>query len=113
MSQCCETTNAKTACCETECCDTPSRCPGEADCPIDCAADLWRQSFGQAMNEVQVDILKSKIQKAWGPMMETAADAMLATAGAKWESMIADIKAGEAHDAFKHKLRDLWLSAKK
>ena len=114
MSQCCDNSvsRGKPPCCEANSCDTEHRCPSEGDCPIDCAADLWKQAFGQAMKEVQVEILKTKIQKAWGPMMDASADALLAGMTAKWESMIADIKAAQACDEFKGKLRDLWLNAK-
>ncbi|MDA1277077.1 MAG: hypothetical protein O2960_23930 [Verrucomicrobia bacterium] len=88
-------------------------CPSSSDSPIDCAAEIWRDSFFEAMKQAQVEVLKTKIQKAWGPMLDKAADAMIDTAGAKWEVMIAKVKEGEKCDAFKSTLRDLWLQSGK
>jgi len=115
MSQCCETNSPKdkTSCGKTECCDIQTKCPSQSDSPVDCAADMWRHAFGEAMKQVQVDLLKARITKAWGPMMDASADALIASMGARWESMIADVKAQEACGEFNHKLHDLWLSAKK
>jgi hypothetical protein len=101
-------------------CDTASAscatrpCGSPADkCPIECATEMWQASFMQAMRETQTEIIKAKIKKAWGPMMEQAADGVIESMGACWESMIAEIKAAEAKQEFKEKLRDLWLADKK
>lgn len=105
--------------CNDHTCDTPSNdcatrpCGSPAaKCPIDCAADMWQASFMQAMRETQTEIIKAKIKKAWGPMMEQAADGVIASMEACWGSMIAEIKAAEANQEFKQKLRDLWLAEK-
>jgi hypothetical protein len=66
---------------------------------------MWMGSFFQAMKAVQVDILKAKIQKAWGPMMEKAGDAALESMGVMWQSMLAQAKAKED---FRTKLQKVW-----
>lgn len=65
------------------------------------------------MREAQVEILKAKILKSHGPMLEQAADAMLEAAMACWQSKIADVRAAEAAAGFKEKLHDLWMADKK
>ncbi len=70
---------------------------------------MWHSSFLQAMQAVQVDILKPKIQKAWGPMMEKAADASLEAMGTMWSSILAMTK---AKADFRQKLEQLWLEKK-
>jgi hypothetical protein len=80
---------------------------------VDCAADLWKDSFFQAMKQAQVETLKAKILKTWGPVIDKEADALIEAMGAKWEAMIAQVKAAEACGEFKGKIRDLWLQEKK
>ena len=111
MSKCCDTQ------CETEapqgsCSSQPCSSSAE-ECPIDCAADMWRGSFFQAMREVQVEALKSRIQKQFGPMVDQAADALIESMGACWQSKIAEVRAAEAAHGFKEKLRDIWLQERK
>ena len=105
--------------CETQAgsCGTPAgstiRCPGcgQASCsdPVSCGTAMWVSSFFQAMKAVQVDILKAKIQKAWGPMMEKAGDAALESMGVMWQSMQAQAKAKED---FRTKLQKVWQEGK-
>jgi hypothetical protein len=70
---------------------------------------MWYGAFFQAMKEVQVDLLKAKIQKAWGPKMDKAADAVLEAAGVKWQSMLAEAK---AKTELREKLSRLWQEGK-
>lgn len=109
-----------TQCESNTCCTKPGDCAEQrpcgapADqCPIDCAAGMWNESFVQAMRQAQVEILKEKIKKAWGPLLDQSADAALESMGACWQSMIAEVRAAQAKETFKSKLRDLWLTAKK
>lgn len=89
------------------------RCPGcgQTSCtdPVSCGTAMWTCSFFQAMKAVQVDILKAKIQKAWGPMMDKAADAALDSMGVMWQSIMAQAKAKED---FRTKLQRLWQEGK-
>jgi hypothetical protein len=87
--------------CETESCCTEASaskecCPCGTDCggdPVACAAAMWQGAFFQALRETHVEALKSRLQKAWGPQIDKAADAVLEAMGAKWESMLAQSKA--------------------
>jgi len=111
MNKCCDReTQCETSCASEDC--EPS-CGAETECPIQCAADKWQDSFCQAMSEVQVDILKAKILKAHGPLLEQAADAFLETAMACWQSQIAQVKQQQAGEAFKAKLFELWTQEQK
>ncbi|MBI3291978.1 MAG: hypothetical protein HYZ73_04125 [Elusimicrobia bacterium] len=71
---------------------------------------MWGQSFFQAMKAAQVEILKAKIQKAWGPKMDKAADAVLEAMGVKWQSMLAQAK---AKADLVDKLQGLWQEGHK
>lgn len=116
MSNCCDTTHdhcKTTPCGDTTCCESESNCPTEASCPVDHMAGMWKDSFFDAMKEAQVETLKAKILKAWGPVIDKEADALIEAMGAKWEAMIAQVKAAEACNDFKGKIRDLWLAEKK
>jgi hypothetical protein len=64
------------------------------------------------MREVQVEILKAKIHKAWGPMMDKAADALLESMTTSWHAKLAEVHAAEAASKFKEKLHALWLEGK-
>ena len=88
--------------CETDCCPaeatatqscSPAQCLAEAgsNCPIESATGMWAKSFGEAMCQAQTEVLKAKILKAYGPMMDQAADAMMETMGALWAEKIAEI----------------------
>jgi hypothetical protein len=113
MSKCCENESpCETSCStSTECCKPPCE-SGGSECPIECAAEMWKGSFLQAMREAQVEILKAKILKSHGPMMEQAADALLECMMACWQSQIAKVRAAEAACGFKEKLQDLWTQEK-
>lgn len=74
---------------------------------------MWAKSFGDAMCQAQTEILKAKILKAWGPMLDQAADGMMDTMGALWAEKVAEVRTAEAKSAFQQRLRDLWLQDKK
>lgn len=93
MSQCdsqkgCETTPQSTQ----ECCSVEKSIK-EAPCPVENSVDMWSSSFFQAMKQTQVEILKDKIKKAWGPLMDKEGDAIVQAMGTHWESMLAQAKA--------------------
>ncbi len=116
MASECSTGSCKT---DTDSCGSSS-CGSSGDCckacntacggdPIACATAMWSCGFFTAMKEVQVDILKSKIQKAWGQKMDKAADAVLEAMGVQWQSMLAQVK---AKGDLQSKLRTLWNEPK-
>lgn len=60
------------------------------------------QSFFQAMKEVQIDVLKERIKKAWGSNIEKQADAVVTAMGAHWQALLVQAKAqGDLREAIK------------
>lgn len=111
MSSSCETSGACGT--STESCGTSERCPCGTDCggdPIACAMGLWKGSFFEAMKSIQVDLLRAKIQKAWGSKMEKAADIVLEAMGVKWQAMMAE---AQAKADVRAKLHALWQEGHK
>ena len=92
----CETSGScgpKSSCDDEQGCPCGSKgCSGE---PQDCVEGMWTGAFFQAMKQVKVDILKAKIQKAWGAKLDKSADAVLEAMGAHWQAMLAQGKAKE------------------
>ena len=97
MSQC----NTQTGNCSThsapahtkdECCPVEKSLQ-ETCCPIEKSAEMWQKAFFCAMKEASKDILKEKIRKSWGPVLEKEADAVLETMGAHWQSLLAQARA--------------------
>lgn len=56
--------------------------------PIALSVMMWHKSFFEAMNEVRVEKLKKKIESAFGPAMDKAADAAIESFGKIWQSMM-------------------------
>lgn len=86
-SNVCETT--------TQACSSQEKaecCLPEVPCPVEMAVDKWSGSFMQAMQQTQIDILKDKIRKAWGPMMDKVADEIVQAMGTRWQAMLTQAK---------------------
>ena len=103
--------------CETgagTCGSSGRKCPcGSRTCngdPTECATSMWGCSFFQAMKELQVEILKGKLQKAWGSKMDKAADAVIEAMGVQWQSMMAQAK---AKAQFRERLTSLWQESQR
>ncbi len=79
-------------------------------CPIETAAQKWSGSFCEAIQEVQVEILKAKIKKAWGPEMEQVGDAVIEAMGAQWQAMLTQAK---AHVDLRENIKKVFLSGQK
>lgn len=77
--------------------------------PIACATAMWAGAFFQAMKTAQVDVLKTKIQKAWGAKMDKAADAVIEAMGVHWQSMLAQ---ANAKAQLRERLTGLWQEGK-
>ncbi len=97
--------------CQAESCESKPQtpCKTEECCPVEIAIGMWNEAFCQAMREVQVDILKKKIQAAWGPSMEKVGDAVLETMGTKWQSMVAN---GKSQMDLREKITKIWSEKK-
>lgn len=105
----CETNSCESSACDSsqECCKAcKGACGGD---PVRCATSMWTGAFFAAMHQVQVELLKGKIQKAWGAKMDKAADAAIEAMGVQWQSMLAQSK---AKCDFETKLRALWNEQK-
>lgn len=118
MKNCCSTESCQNEAEATQCncgCSNQGscQCGSECECPIECASEKWQKSFCKAMGQAQTEILKAKILKAWGPMMDKVADALLETMGAVWQEKVAEVRAAEAKQAFKQKIHDAWLQESK
>jgi hypothetical protein len=98
--------------CESNACETKPQTPCQTEecCPVETSIAMWKSAFCDAMHEVQVDILKKKIQGAWGGPMEKAADAILEAMGTKWQSMLAN---GKAQVDLREKIVKIWSEGKK
>lgn len=83
-------------CCEGDgCCDGPENL-------VDSMLHVWREAFECACHEVQVEILKPKIRKAWGKKMEGVADSVVDVMMKDWKSSIGGERAKEEKEkAFK------------
>jgi hypothetical protein len=99
MSECKETTCGTETECKTAACKTKeSECPShyffsECCCPVEKSIQAFGAAFPLAMREVQVEYLKARIKKAWGPQMEKQADAVIEGLGTFWSSLVATAKA--------------------
>ena len=91
---------------ESECSSTAST----SCCPIEAAAEKWSGSFCEAMREVQVEILKQKIKKAWGTEMEKVGDAVIESMGAQWHAKLTQAK---AHVDLRESIKKVFFSGNK
>jgi hypothetical protein len=82
----------------------------ETCCPIEKAAQKWSGSFCRAMQEVQVEILKQKIKKAWGAELEKVGDAVIEAMGAQWQAMLSQAK---AHVDLRENIKKAFFSGQK
>ena len=105
--------------CESESCSTETCRDAEGKCrcgtacggdPVECGVGMWSGAFFQALKETQVEILKAKIQKAWGARMDKAADAVLETMEAQWQGMLAQAR---SKSDLRARLQALWQQGKK
>ncbi len=104
MSEC----NATQCGQEQEACCPVEKAVQEGCCPVDKMIDIWKGSFFQAMKETQVDLLKEKIRKNWGNLMEKEADAVVAAMGAHWQALLSQAKAqGDLKENFKNILKSV------
>jgi hypothetical protein len=97
--------------CQAGTCETKPQTSRKIDdcCPIETAIGMWNDAFCGAMREVQVEILKKKIQAAWGPAMEKAGDAVVESMGVKWQAMLAN---GKSQGDLRDKFTKIWSEKK-
>ncbi len=83
----CQTQDSKETICPVE------KSVSQTQCPIEAAIEMWQSAFFEAMHEVQVDILKEKIRKNWGDLMEKKGDAIIESMGTHWQTVLQQAKA--------------------
>lgn len=94
MKQECSTQEGTCATAGGECSEGKVSCPTDAlPCPVDMAKSCWDASFMRAMCDVQTEMLRNRIKKEWGPMMEKVADAVIETHSTVWQSWLSMAKA--------------------
>lgn len=106
MSDCEKTGTCQTTASSQSECNTSS---SQSCCPIEAAAQKWSGSFCQAIQEVQVEILKQKIKKSWGTEMEKVGDAVIESMGVQWQAMLSQAK---AHVDLRENIKKVFLAGK-
>ncbi len=72
--------------------DNSSCTDQENSCPVESTAQKWQSAFCDAMYETKKELLKTRIEKAWGPMLEKQADAVVESMSDYWQGMLAQAK---------------------
>lgn len=60
----------------------------EENSPVNMAISMWRKAFFEAHMQFMTEKLKKRMEAAWGPTADKAADAVLETMGKQWMAMI-------------------------
>lgn len=76
--------------------------------PFTNAPEVWLGHVKEAIRQVQLDILKAKVQKAFGPQLEKGADAALELAVATSQALFAQSAAFKAGEGARERLRDIF-----
>jgi hypothetical protein len=82
---------------------------GSSD-PVEMGVMIWQKAFFKAHLEFMAEKLKKKIDAAWGPMIDKAADAMIERMGGQWQAMV---QQAIAEQTFREKLTKLYSEAEK
>ena len=82
----------------------------EEQLEFEMAGTIWQKAFFKAHLEFMAEKLKKKIEAAWGPTSDKAADAMIERMGSQWSAMIQQAK---AEQTFREKLTKLYSEAEK
>ena len=78
--------------------------------PVEMGAVIWQKAFFKAHLEFMAEKLKKKIDAAWGPMADKAADAMIERMGTQWQAMV---QQAMAEQTFREKLTKLYSEGEK
>lgn len=78
--------------------------------PVEMGALIWQKAFFKAHLELMEEKLKKKIDAAWGPMTDKAADAMIERMGSQWQAMV---QQATAEQIFREKLTKLYSEGDK
>ena len=78
--------------------------------PVEMASLIWQKAFFKAHVELMAEKLKKKIDAAWGPVTDKAADAMIERMGDQWHAII---QQAAAEQTFREKLAKLYSEVEK
>jgi hypothetical protein len=78
--------------------------------PIEMGVMIWQKAFFKANLEFMAEKLKKKIEAAWGPTTDKAADALIERMGSQWHAMI---QQAMAERTFREKLTKLYSEGEK
>ena len=78
--------------------------------PVEMGSMIWQKAFFKAHLEFMAEKLKRKIEAAWGPMADKAADAMIERMGSQWHAMV---QQAVAEKIFREKLTKLYSEGEK
>jgi hypothetical protein len=94
-NKCCQDSHGSETCCIKSHEGGAGACTSKSDscCPIQKATEMWTHAFFEAKKQICIEILKVKIQKAWGSKLNKTADAVLNTMEVEWKAMLAKGKA--------------------
>lgn len=68
--------------------ETQSHCgTDESCCSVESVTEKWSSSFCEALQAVQVEILKKKIVEKWGDKMDKVGDAVIEAMEVQWRAM--------------------------
>lgn len=106
MSECKENSCTPASASASEC-KTPA---AASCCPVEMAAQKWSSSFCRAMEEVQVELLKARIKKAWGAELEKVGDAVIESMGVQWHAALSQAR---AHAGLRDSIKGVFFNASK
>jgi hypothetical protein len=92
------------------CCGSEPEGPQD---PTEMMVGTWQRAFEQACHEVQVEILKERIRKAWGESMDSIADSVIDLMLKDWQSSQGQTEAREAKEKAYQTLVDKIMGAYK
>ena len=78
--------------------------------PVEMGVKIWQKAFFKAHMEFMAEKLKKKIEAAWGPTSDKAADAMIERMGSQWHAMV---QQAMAEQIFREKLTKLYSEGEK
>lgn len=78
--------------------------------PVEIGVMIWQKAFFKAHLEFMAEKLKKRIEAAWGPTADKAADAMIERMGSQWHAMIQQTL---AEQTFRDKLTKLYSEGEK
>lgn len=115
MSQCtsekCEVSGAGR--CESSCEAQSGGCQPSCGCPVEMMVEKWQHAFCGAVDQIMREKLKAKIEKAWGNMLDSDADAVIAMMSAGWQAKVAGVGAAMAHEQLKETIAKNMVSSSK